>query len=574
MDFKTFVDSYWELFLSHLCKFHPLEHSFIERFYDEIDWNSLSANTAVSWDKDLIAKWEGRWLWHELAMNPAIMWNDDMITTFKKRLDAYYLVRNVNLPLSDEFIQKHLKSLHFVENNNYLTPELRAKYHDRLLPVPRPVTEPEKLTELNLHRLPEILDSWKFSEPQPVLYGEYILPNLGSVEELFGNQFQSMQRWYYISAIRTDLHGLTPGYKGDSNNPFESYDNDRNIIKLPESTVLKFMPDSGSEGPDRMFQILRSNTLDRYAALLISENIKAVLSNFSLPHHQYYEAEVKAKKVKSNAKYFVLQFDLDTIYHHIDFKQTDFKFRKKTFGSRTGWRSVSHKIASQKELAEQYKTLRSSTDRISTFVEILPNRFALKSNYDLYTLGDRIIVNEFVKQALESNFPNQINFRSAQLLNITTESNDEYEKKRSRTTAFSKKVEVFSVPQIEQHYIAKRDRLEQASLKVNSSLIPDDEFATIQKKLDVIIPDKIKRFLKSNSTIGEYSLLTIDQFYEISEYSSTNPESVKAVGIGENGVGDAIGLLLEKDDDFRLQNVLYEFLHETGEVKKYHTQLQ
>lgn len=572
MDFKNFVDSYWELFLSHLCKFQPLEHSFIERFHEEIDWNSLSANTAVSWDKDLIAKWEGRWLWHELAMNPAIIWNDNMIKNFKKRLDTYYLVRNVNLPLTDEFIQKHLKSLHFVENNNYLTPELRARYHDRLLPVPRPVTEPEKLTELDLNRLPEILDSWKFSEPQGVLYREYIRPNLMSVEAVFETKFHSAQRWYYLSAIHNDIHGLTPSYKGDSDNIFESYDNDRNIIDYSASTTLKFISDSGSEGPDRMFEILRSNTVERYAALLVSENVKALLSNFTLPKHKYYKAEVKAKKVKPNADYFVLQFDLDTIYNDLDFKETDFKFRKKSFASRTGWRSVSQQIASHKELAEQYKALRSNTDGISTFVEILPARFALKSNYDLYTLGNRIIVNEFIKEALDENFPNQINLRSAQLLNITAESN-EYETKRSRTTTFSKKVEVFSVPQIEQHYIGKRDRLEQASLKIDPSLIQDDEFAAIQNQLDVIIPDKMKRFLKANSTIGEYSLLTIDQFYQLSEYSSTNPESVKAVAIGENGVGDAIGLMLEKDDDFRLQNVLYEFLHETGEVKKYHTQL-
>lgn len=57
-------------------------------------------------------------------MNPAILWNDQPV---QKALDTCYLVRNVNLPLTDEFIAKHLKTSHFVENNNYLTPELKDK---------------------------------------------------------------------------------------------------------------------------------------------------------------------------------------------------------------------------------------------------------------------------------------------------------------------------------------------------------------------------------------------------------------------------------------------------------------
>jgi hypothetical protein len=573
MDFKNFTESYWELFLAHLCKFHPLEHSFIDRFHEELDWAALSENTAIAWDKDFIGKWEGKWLWHQLAMNPAIIWNDDMIKTFKKRLDTYYLVRNVNLPLSDEFIQKHLKSSHFVENNNYLTPELRKKYHDRLMPFPKPATEPDKLTELNVHELTEILDHWEYSEAQPVLYEEYILPNLTSVEALFENRFSSTQRWYFISAINIDIHGLTPGYKGDPNNPFESYDYNRNISNHPESVVLKFIPDSNSEGPDRMFEVLRSNTIGRYAALLLSENIRAVLSKFTLPKHKYFQAEVKPKKVKSNVSYFVLQFDFDTIYNDIDFQQTDFKFRRKTFSSHTGWRAIRQKVSSLQELAEESKTLRSSTDKISTFIEILPTRFTIKSNFDVYTVDNRIIVNEFVKEALESNFPNQINFRSAQLLNICTEPKD-YERKRSRTISFSTRNDLFSVPEVEQHYIAKKDRLERQSVQVDPSLIQADEFTAIQLKLNVIIPDNLKRFLKSNSALGEYSILAIDRFYQQNEYSSTNPESFKAVIVGDNGIGDSIGVILEKDDDYRLQNVIYEFLHETGEIHKYHLQIK
>src|SRR5689334_8011977 len=104
MDFRNFIDAHWEIFLAHLCKFHPLDHSFIDRFHEDLDWMKLSENTTLSWNKDFIEKWKDKWLWHELAMNASILWNGDMIKTFKKRLDTYYLVRNVNLPLTDEFI--------------------------------------------------------------------------------------------------------------------------------------------------------------------------------------------------------------------------------------------------------------------------------------------------------------------------------------------------------------------------------------------------------------------------------------------------------------------------------------
>jgi hypothetical protein len=573
MEFKDFVESYWELLLDHVCKFHPLEHSFIERFHEELDWGALSQNTTISWNKDFIAKWEGRWLWHELAMNPAIIWNDEMIKRFKKRLDTYYLVRNVNLPLSDEFIQKHLKTSHFVENNNYLTPELRAKYRTRLLPIPRPAVEPEKLTELNVDDLSEILEHWKYLNAQPLLYEKYILPNLISIENLFETKFNYKQRWYYISPIHIDIHGLTPSYKGDSNNPFESYDNNRNILNYSDPSILRFIPDSGSEGPDRMFEVLRSRAIERYAALLISENIKTVLSKFKLPKHKYFQTEVKAKRVNSNVNYFVLQFDLDTIYHDINFPATDFRFRKKRFSSRSGWRSVMQKVISLEKLIEQRKALLSSTDKLSTSIEILPTRFTVESNYDLYTLDNRIIVNEFVKEALESNFPNQIKFRSAQLLNIFTDPN-EYLKKELRKISFSSKTVLFSVPEVQQKYIAKRDRLEEQNLKVDPKLIGADEFSSIQGKLNVILPDNIKRFIKSNAAIGEYAILRIDQFYQQDEYASTYPESFKAVIIGENGIGDSIGLMLEKDDDYRLQDIIYEFLHETGEIHKYHLQVK
>lgn len=575
MNFKTFIDSYWELFLIHLCHFHRLEPQFVAKYEDDLNWQALSQNKNFGWNSNLIRKYEQKVSWSLLAMNPSILWNEEMIHDFKKRLDFYYLVRNINLPLTEEFITKHLKKLHFVENNIHLTGELKAKYSDRLLPAPQ---NPQRgVTEIELQNPEAFFDSWKYhQDPLIGIYDRYILPNLSKypLEDIFKDKFDYSQRYYYMSPVYNDIRGLTPSYKGDSTNPYLPHTNDRNILNVPDTVPLQFIPDSGSEGPDRILEVLRSGTIDRYAALLISENVKNLLQNFKLPKLRYHSANVTAKKLKITSGFYVLQFDLDTIYNDLIFSSASFVYRTRRMSERSGWNPIEAKIKSTKDILVVKDAIRSGINNIGTFVDIQPVKIPLSTTYDIYTLENRIIVNEFVKETLESNFPGQITFRSAQLLNIRIDQK-QYDKKRIVYSNISLKDHhnIFEIPESEKYFRSKKQRLEDHHNGLEVQDLKDDIFKSIQLRLNVIIPETFKILHSKYTTVGEYALLPVEKFYVENQYVESFPESFKAIIVGKNGVGDSIGLMLEKEDDFQLQSTVYEFLHETGEIEKYKYQL-
>jgi hypothetical protein len=197
-------------------------------------------------------------------------------------------------------------------------------------------------------------------------------------------------------------------------------------------------------------------------------------------------------------------------------------------------------------------------------------QFQLPTDYDIYTLEGRIIVNQFVKDAVESVAPGQAAFKSAQRLEITIDQHT-YDKKKTNYASSVPSVgavkEIVQVPEIEKYFRAKKERLEESDQPLNTNVLSNDEFKKTEIKLNVIIPEGFKSYYLKNKKVGEYTLLSIGDFYRQDEFSSTYPETVKAIVIGENGVGDSVGLLLEKDDDYKLGSVVFEFLHETGEVE-------
>ena len=71
--------------------------------------------------------------------------------------------------------------------------------------------------------------------------------------------------------------------------------------------------------------------------------------------------------------------------------------------------------------------------------------------------------------------------------------------------------------------------------------------------------------------IGGYRLLSPARMYLLDRhgYELRHPESWGAVAIAENGLGDCIGLLLRKSSDHELGATLHEFLHETGQVRRW-----
>ena len=89
MEFKKFLDRFWDVFLLNVCCFHNLDNDFLEKYEYEIDWESISLNRNLNWTQELLEKYESRLFWHELAWNPSIIWTTPQIKKFKKRRDWY-----------------------------------------------------------------------------------------------------------------------------------------------------------------------------------------------------------------------------------------------------------------------------------------------------------------------------------------------------------------------------------------------------------------------------------------------------------------------------------------------------
>lgn len=120
---------------------------------------------------------------------------------------------------------------------------------------------------------------------------------------------------------------------------------------------------------------------------------------------------------------------------------------------------------------------------------------------------------------------------------------------------------------MEKFYRNKIKRLEESGKTFPAELPENDEFSSIEKKLEVIFPKEFKAYYLQNKNTGGYKFLELSRFYPEDDYSARNPETYKSVIVAENGLGDALGLILEKESDFQLKPVFYEFRHETGEVE-------
>jgi hypothetical protein len=66
----------------------------------------------------------------------------------------------------------------------------------------------------------------------------------------------------------------------------------------------------------------------------------------------------------------------------------------------------------------------------------------------------------------------------------------------------------------------------------------------------------------------EFAWLPFEKFFIENSYAERHPESFKYCVVAENGGGDYIGFLLEKHDDYKLNEELVALMHETGEILK------
>lgn len=559
---------YWDIFLSHVCEFYQFDKDFIAKYEYELDWTSISKNKTISWDLDFLEKYEDHFIWHELAWNDSILWDELKIDRFKKRLDWYYLGRNRNLPITDNFIIKYAKKLFVIEDNPRLTKNLIDKYQIKVLP--KNTFDTQKIKEYNENDFDRVFNKTTFHHNQRVIYDNVFIPIIknSSLEEIFNARFDYSQRYYFFEPIQHDIHGLTPEFQIDGPNPFNDFRDGRQLFEITQK--LNLVNGSLQEGPDRLYEVPRFSSFSYYTTLLISENVKQVLERYKLPNHKYHEVTLVPKKLKTNTSFYILQVDFDTLNKDLVYENNSFQYSFKDFKNK-GYGTVEEKIRNHSELMTLQEQLGKKHSPIGYGVTIRPDKYNLNTDFDLYSYSvhGKIIINQFLKDALERNFPNQIRFKSAELLNINIDQT-KYENKKNLTinAKLSSRL-TYKESSEDKFYFAKVERLETSDISFDVSLTHNDKFSKKEIELNVLFPENFKNnYLNKRLKFSGYNLLPISKFYSQCEFADRYPETYKSVVIAENGVGDSINLILEKESDYKLQNRLFEFMHESGEYEE------
>jgi len=569
MDFNYFIDNYWETFLKHICQFHPLDPYFLKEYEYELDWKTISKNREISWSNEILEKYENRFLWHELAWNESIIWNTDLISKFKKRLDWYYLGRNINLPITSEFIKQHRKKIFIIETNVHLNEALKKEYGKDLLPSVKPKKAPiTELTNEQLINLGEALNETELEKSTfKNLYTEFIQPQLTetSLETIFKYKFDYSQKYYRLKPIQNDVHGLTPEFEIDGRNVFGIYREGRGFFEIKDK--LKLVNGSLQEGPPRLYELPRFSSMSYYPVLLLSENLKNIIEQFNISQHKFIQVNLSPKKIKTNLDYYLIQIEYDSLLKQANFTNLEFLSLTKN-----DWFGSYKKEPLAKGEIENYQSIEVLQEKLKAdgikYVDLAPISYIVDTNEDIFTIKGDIIVNEFVKNLIEDNLPNNVLFESVQLMNIKISQHiyDAKESAKSEVVISDSEVQISEECNF---FSDKAKRLENSDLKLNIKLIKD-EFYQIQNKLNLVIPESFKvRYRNNNIDEEEYEFIDISEFYIQNEYSDSVPETYRSIIVAENGCGDSLGLILDKHDDYRLREELFEFNHETGEVEKY-----
>jgi len=568
MQTEKILKYYWNIFLSHVCEFHPLEKEFIEKYEYELNWHSISKNKVLSWDTDFLAKYENRLTWHELAWNESILWDTEKIDTFKKRLDWYYLGRNRKLPVTEDFIIKYAKKLLFIiEDNECITKDLIEKY--KITTVPKNTFDNQNIKEYNDSDFDEVFNAHTFHHNQKLIYEKVFLPiiNEHSLDKIFEDKFDYSQRYYFWEPIKNDIHGLTPEFEANDPKIFREFREKTEPFVI--DNLITLVNGSLQEGPNRLYEVPRFTNFSGCNSLLVSENVKKVLEQYQLPEHIFHEINLVPKKLKTDTKFFVLQIAYDTLNRDLVYENNSFYFSLyKYFDEKREFGAIEEEIKNESDRNAVKNKIAEMYSRRNALIQ--PDRFKLNSDFDLYSYSFRdIIINQYLKDALEKNFPGQMQFSSAQLLNIKIDQEKyDHKKNQEAKTEISPQL-LYSESEDYKFFLAKRNRFENSDPPANFSENPKDKFTKKETALNVLFPDKFKEnFLNKKIKVRGYKMLAVSNFYQQNEWAERYPETYKSVAIAENGIGDSINLILEKDSDHTLQNRLFEFFHETGEYKE------
>lgn len=558
MNFVDFKYNYWNVLIKHISRFHPLSLELIEKYKYLLDWRMLSSNPNIVWNSNFIQKHENKFIWHLLAQNSSLEITTEFIRKYKIRLDWNNLARNPNLPTDDNFIEEFKNQYKIEESHSNISQDFKDKYSRYIIPKQPVAPIPNGIEECSLENFGENYEKWNYNVYSQI-YDRIIKPNLKnkSFEAILSDEIPQPDDYIYMTPSRTDQYGLIPSF--DPSNNIEKLD------KSIETQIVEFNQSKLQEGKDRLYSIVKT-TPQPYPCLLMSETFLEHLQNFNLPNFKAFQAVLNTNKFGVVNNYNFIIFENNSIIKEC-YKEHEFEFYFKRFSAVTPKKTIKGNSEEFNDLLiEVSKKYSQST---SSIIQFYPKKVDVKSNYDIYTLNREIIISKRLGESIMSAGLGPIELKSTYPMTLSS---------GIETTST---VELINSPDnkilIEKNnfYHKKKERLEKHDPSFKRFKLYNNRLSKIESKLNVIFPPefitfylKSKLLYKDDFTIEEFNWLPLEAISIENSYSNRYPETFKSCLVAGNGCGDYVGLLLKKNNDYKLDSEFIVFKHETGEIEK------
>ncbi|MBK8969268.1 MAG: SMI1/KNR4 family protein [Lewinellaceae bacterium] len=579
----------------------PLTAAFLDRYAEKLNWSCICENPTFKRQKNLVRQYKKRCA----VLPPSEPYKQppaDLIDTYLRYGDAWKK-RSMFIQPSDtvpaELYLIRSRSIHSLDFSLLKKYPNAWNWHmlDRCKLLPwslellREYNSPDGLVGLGAN---EGIYETTFS---PFLSNEFISAVL---QQLSPPEITS----FYILQESTDEFGLIPGVTTSKGYQEPFFDSNLLYNKLSDSMPPVDFILGGIYEPPLRFADLHDwghSRPFRSAAITVSPKMKAVLEKFKLPPHRFYpiSLSLEDKRYGRGARQYYVFHIAECDYQYLDYAQVQFHWSQRRYKPGRRQMDIGAPLEQQLTSEQDYLELRDSIIKAGPpFPNFQPREYIWDADFDVMACEAEepltpIWVSEDVKKALEQAGVTGIKFekvRAARPRMLGTET-PEHRLRNADILAAIKLDYATRPPEPEQRSVVnyRKDCRWRDSVLAQKGIVRQlrknqplpETTDPVERKLrekelawDVVLPDAYRKavalmkFPRHKLPFLHYEFYHIDRVEQVGdEWHKNYPFTVRAVLIAWNGVGDYLGFLLKPGSTYELDDTVYEFLHETGEVK-------
>lgn len=503
------------------CLFHPLPTDLITRHVDDVSWPGIALNEHIDWSDGFIEQHRARLPPHRLGQNPAIGWTESMEKAFGPRTGVpptSYGGPEART-LGDVLQPWAAAGLERSRPLASLTLEEAAASARDLLWEPLLLSSSSPWTEAWSPPMARVVEEPHHDVsnfPRALLrqiYDALCAPALQSDAEAFLTSFFGREPHYEACTVAvSDALGVLPTVQIAPS----AYGGWKDGEPVPVAV------NAYAQGPRRSVPMSGVHMLLKGKCIVLDRQWKDTFSSFVLPTHSFHEVKLAPTK-KLSGEPVLLR--LDDVF-------------------------VEGAI-----LTEPYDLL-----------------IALRADAEARFFGFELVFSRRAARLLrEKGLPN-VMFSPAAVMRFSMAAGAAAP--RPLETASAIEAPPIQLTEAQSFFAEKRARMMASKVVLPASHTPTKSaLGKAEVRLGRVFPPELAALLAKHGRkrIDGYRLLAPGEMYLLDAhgYELEHPESWGAVAIAENGTGDCIGLLLRKRSDTELGATLYEFMHETGRIRRW-----